>query len=571
MTDEGPTAQADFVETELEGTALLTNPMLNKGTAFTDEERTAFALHGLLPPHVGTLEVQSARRLQAMRKLAGDLDRYVFLRGLQDANETLFYAVLTQNLEEMLPLVYTPTVGEGCQTFSHYWHYPRGLFLSWPQRDRIKEILAHPHFDKVEAIVVSDGERILGLGDQGADGMGIPIGKLSLYTACAGLHPSTTLPVLLDAGTDNKERLADPIYIGWRHERVRGQDYDDFVETFVNAVQERWPHALLQWEDFARANAGRMLQRYRDRLCTFNDDIQGTAAVAAGTLLAAVKVTGQPIRDQRIAIVGAGSAGIGIANLLLRVMIDADLPEAEARRRFYAIDRDGLLVEGMPGVLDFQRPFAQSPAAVANWTRAHADTIGLADVVANGKPTVLIGVSGQPGIFTEDIIRKMASAVTRPIVFPLSNPTSRSEATPQDLTAWTEGRAVIGTGSPFPPVLRNGRSFAVDQTNNAYVFPGIGLGVLAVRARRVTDGMFVAAAKVLADISPAARDAHAPLLPPVAQLREVAFSVAKAVAREARAEGQCEPFEDEELDGLIARKMWNPVYRPYRRSPHPMR
>jgi len=571
MSNEGATTQPDLIETELEGTALLTNPMLNKGTAFTEEERTAFALHGLLPPHLGTLEVQSARRLQAMRKLASDLDRYVFLRGLQDANETLFYAVLTQNLEEMLPLVYTPTVGEGCQTFSHYWHYPRGLFLSWPQRDRIKEILAHPRFDKVEAIVVSDGERILGLGDQGADGMGIPIGKLSLYTACAGLHPSTTLPILLDVGTDNKERLADPIYIGWRHGRVRGEDYDDFVETFVNAVLERWPQALLQWEDFARANAGRMLQRYRDRLCTFNDDIQGTAAVAAGTLLAAVKVTGQPIRDQRIAIVGAGSAGIGIANLLLRVMIDAGLPEAEARRRFYAIDRDGLLVEGMPGVLDFQRPFAQSSDAVANWPRTQPDTIGLTDVVANAKPTVLIGVSGQPGIFREEIIRKMASAVARPIVFPLSNPTSRSEATPQDLTAWTDGRAVIGTGSPFPPVVRDGRSFAVDQTNNAYVFPGIGLGVLAVRARRVTDGMFVAAAKVLAEISPAARDAHAPLLPPVAQLREVAFAVAKAVAREARAEGQCEPFDDEELDGLIACKMWDPVYRPYRRSPHPVR
>jgi malate dehydrogenase (oxaloacetate-decarboxylating) len=571
MTDEGPTAQADLVETELEGTALLTNPMLNKGTAFTDEERTAFALHGLLPPHVGTLEVQSARRLQAVRKLASDLDRYVFLRGLQDANETLFYAVLTQNLEEMLPLVYTPTVGEGCQTFSHYWHYPRGLFLSWPQRDRIKEILAHPRFDKVEAIVVSDGERILGLGDQGADGMGIPIGKLSLYTACAGLHPSTTLPVLLDVGTDNKERLADPVYIGWRHERVRGQDYDDFVETFVNAVLERWPRALLQWEDFARANAGRMLQRYRDQLCTFNDDIQGTAAVAAGTLLAAVKVTGQPIRDQRIAIVGAGSAGIGIANLLLRVMIDAGLPEAEAQGRFYAIDRDGLLVEDMPGILDFQRPFAQSPAAVADWRRAGGDTIGLADVVANAEPTVLIGVSGQPGIFREDIIRQMAATVARPIIFPLSNPTSRSEATPQDLTAWTEGRAVIGTGSPFPPVVRDGRSFAVDQTNNAYVFPGIGLGVLAVRARRVTDGMFVAAAKVLADVSPAARDAHAPLLPPVARLREVAFTVAKAVAREAQAEGQCEPFEDGELDDLIARKMWDPVYRPYRRSRQPVR
>src|SRR5271165_4446370 len=337
MTSEASSAQAHIVETELEGTALLTNPMLNKGTAFTDEERTAFALHGLLPPHVGTLEVQSARRLQAMRRLARDLDRYVFLRGLQDANETLFYAVLTQNLEEMLPLVYTPTVGEGCQTFSHYWHYPRGLFLSWPQRDRIKEILAHPRFDKVEAIVVSDGERILGLGDQGADGMGIPIGKLSLYTACAGLHPSTTLPVLLDVGTNNKERLADPLYIGWRHERVTGAEYDDFIETFVVAVAERWPNVLLQWEDFAGSNAGRLLARYRDRLCTFNDDIQGTAAVATGTLLSAINVTGVKLTEQRIAFMGAGSAGCGIAALLLQAMIDAGASEAEARRRFFAV------------------------------------------------------------------------------------------------------------------------------------------------------------------------------------------------------------------------------------------
>lgn len=553
------------IETELDGTMLLTNPTLNKGTAFSEEERSAFSLHGLLPPHIGTLEVQVARRLHAVRKLGTDLDRYVFLRGLQDANETLFYALLTRNLEEMLPLVYTPTVGEGCQTFSHYWHYPRGLFLSWPHRDRIREILSHPRFDKVEAIVISDGERILGLGDQGADGMGIPIGKLSLYTACAGLHPATTLPILLDVGTDNAERLADPVYIGWKHERVRGQDYDDFVESVVSAVLERWPHVLLQWEDFARSNAGRMLQRYRDRLCTFNDDIQGTAAVAAGTLLVAVKVTGQSITEQRIAIVGAGSAGCGIANLLLRVMVDAGLSEAEARRRFYAIDRDGLLIEGMPGVLDFQQPFVQSAASVTTWSREHSDRVGLADIIANAKPTVLIGVSGQPGIFNEDAIRRMASAVKRPVIFPLSNPTSRSEATPRDLMTWTEGRAVIGTGSPFPPILRDGKPFTVDQTNNAYVFPGIGLGVLAVRARRVTDGMFVAAAKVLADVSSATRDPKAHLLPPVAELRAVAVAVARAVARQARTEGQCEPFDDEEIDGLIARKMWEPVYRPYRR------
>jgi malate dehydrogenase (oxaloacetate-decarboxylating) len=565
MANEGTAGEAHPIETELEGTALLTQPMLNKGTAFTDEERTAFALHGLLPPHIGSLEVQANRRLQAVRKLGSDLDRYVFLRGLQDANETLFYAVLTQNLEEMLPLVYTPTVGEGCQTFSQYWHYPRGLFLSWPHRDRIKEILAHPRFDKVEAIVVSDGERILGLGDQGAGGMGIPIGKLSLYTACAGLHPATTLPILLDVGTDNGERLADPVYIGWRHGRVRGQDYDDFVESFVSAVLERWPHVLLQWEDFARANAGRMLQRYHDRLCTFNDDIQGTAAVAAGTLLAAVKVTRQPVTEQRIVIVGAGSAGIGIANLLLRVMVEAGLPEAEARRRFYAIDRDGLLIEGTSGILDFQQPFVQAAAAVAQWSRANAGKIGLADVIKNAKPTVLIGVSGQPGIFTEDIIRNMAAGVERPVIFPLSNPTSRSEATPQNLMAWTQGRAVIGTGSPFPAVLRDGYPFIVDQTNNAYVFPGIGLGVLSVRAKRVTDGMFVAAAKVLADVSPAGRNPKAHLLPPVAELRAVAVEVATAVARQARAEGECELLADEVIDRLIAGKMWEPVYRPYLR------
>src|SRR5271163_4900375 len=408
MTNGAQNAQADLVETELEGTALLTGPMLNKGTAFTDEERTAFALHGLLPPHVGTLEVQSARRLQAMRKLASDLDRYVFLRGLQDANETLFYALLTQNLEEMLPLVYTPTVGEGCQTFSHYWHYPRGLFLSWAQRDRIKEILAHPRFDKVEAIVVSDGERILGLGDQGADGMGIPIGKLSLYTACAGLHPSTTLPIILDAGTDNSVHLADPLYIGWQHERVRGAEYDDLIEIFVNTVRERWPHVLLHWEDFAIGNANRLLARYRDQLCTFNDDIQGTAAIAVGTLLCAINVTGVALTDQRVAVFGAGSAGTGICALLLRAMIDAGMSEKEARGRFYLVDRPGLLIEGMTGLQSFQAPFVQDRNRVAGWALQSPDRIGLADVVANAHPTVLIGTSGQAHAFSEDIVRAMA-------------------------------------------------------------------------------------------------------------------------------------------------------------------
>jgi malate dehydrogenase (oxaloacetate-decarboxylating) len=554
----------DAIDVDLTGPDLLSNPLLNKGTAFTESERDAFGLHGFLPPHVGTLEDQISRRVKALRAFETDFERYVFLRGLQDANETLFYGVIAQNLEETLPLVYTPTVGEGCQEFSHVWSRPRGLFLSWPQRNRIKDILAHPRFDAIEAIVVSDGERILGLGDQGAGGMGIPIGKLSLYTACAGLHPATTLPIMLDTGTDNPDRLADPLYLGWKHERLRGQDYDDFVEAFVSAVVARWPHVLLQWEDFARGNAGRLLARYRDRLCTFNDDIQGTAAVAAGALLAAVQVTKVLLREQRIVIVGAGSAGCGIGALILREMIDDGASEAEARGRFFAVDRDGLLVQGMPGILEFQKPFVQAAAAVADWRREHPDRIGLADVVANAKPTVLIGVSGQPGMFTEEIVRTMAKAVARPVIFPLSNPVTRCEATPQDLETWSDGRAVIGTGSPFPPVVRNGKPVTVDQTNNAYVFPGVGLGALAVDARRVSDGMFKAAARALAGLSPARLDPNANLLPRVADLRRVAIVVAQAVAQQACAEGLCPPLDRDAIAARIAAKMWTPTYRPYR-------
>jgi malate dehydrogenase (oxaloacetate-decarboxylating) len=396
--------------------------------------------------------------------------------------------------------------------------------------------------------------------------MGIPIGKLSLYTACAGLHPATTLPILLDTGTDNRERLPDPVYIGWRHERVRGADYDAFVEQFVAAVERRWPHVLLQWEDFARANAGRILERYRDRLCTFNDDIQGTAAVAAGTLLAATRVTGTALRDQTFVLFGAGTAGCGIGHLLLKLMIDDGIPEAAARRRFYAVDRDGLLVEGMADLQPFQAPFVQPREAVAGWARRHPDRIDLLDAVRNAKPTVLIGVSGQPSMFTEEVVRTMAGAVARPVIFPLSNPVSRSEAAPADLLRWTDGRALVGTGSPFPPVEIDGKPFTVDQTNNAYVFPGVGLGVLAVRARRVSDDMFAAAAKALAGVSPARRKADANLLPPVHELRSVAVGVAAAVARQARSEGLCEDFNDTALDGLIAQKMWEPVYRPYYRK-----
>jgi malate dehydrogenase (oxaloacetate-decarboxylating) len=565
MSDDSPY----IVETALSGYELLNDPLLNKGTGFFDDERDAFDLHGLLPPRVTPLDMQVKRRLAAFRGQTTDLHKYVFLRGLQDTNETLFYALLTQNIEEMMPIVYTPTVGLGCELFSHIFRKPRGLFLSLPHKDDIRRILGHPRFARVEAIVVSDGERILGLGDQGAGGMGIPIGKLSLYTACAGLHPSTTLPVLLDVGTDNKERLADPLYVGWQHERVRGAEYDALVETFVEAVSERWPHVLLHWEDFAIGNANRLLARYRDRLCTFNDDIQGTAAIAVGTLLSAINVTRFPLERQRVAVLGAGSAGTGICALLSRAMIEAGASTAQVRSQFYLVDREGLLVEGMADLQPFQAPFAQPRDAVGDWTLQSPPRIDLADVVANVRPTVLIGTSGQAHGFSEQAIRAMASHVPRPIIFPLSNPTERSEATPQDLLAWTDGHAVIGTGSPFPPIRRNGGEFRVDQTNNAYVYPGVGLGAIAVQARRVSDGMFLAAARAVAELSPARRDPVANLLPPLVDLREISFRVAVAVGKQAIAEGLAEARAEADVAAAVRTKMWEPVYARYRRLSRP--
>jgi malate dehydrogenase (oxaloacetate-decarboxylating) len=553
------------IETDLTGFDLINTPMLNKGTAFTHEERCAFHLHGLLPPHVGTLEEQVERRLKVLRAFETDFERYAFLRELQDSDETLFYALIVSNLEETLPLVYTPTVGEGCQRFSEIWHKPRGVFISYPNRHRIREILSDARFDRVRIIVVSDGERILGLGDQGAGGMGISIGKLALYTACAGIHPDETLPVLLDVGTNNKERLDDPLYVGWRHERIRGDEYDAFIEEFVAAVSERWPDVLLHWEDFAGSNAARLLERYRDRLCTFNDDIQGTAAIAASSLLAAVNVTGVPLTAQRIAVLGAGSAGCGIASLLLQAMIDAGADEAEARRHFFLVDRNGLLVEGMPDITPAQKPFLQKPEAVAGWKREAPNAVGLVDVVSNAHPTVLIGVSGQAGAFTESVVCTMASHVERPVIFPLSNPTSRSEATPEQLMAWSEGRALIGTGSPFPPLRWNGQTRKVNQTNNSYVFPGVGLGVLAAGARRITDAMFMVAGKTVAAMSPTVTDKEGLLLPPVTDLRKVAVAVAKAVARQAQADGVAQPCDAATLDARIAARVWEPHYLPYRK------
>ena len=546
----------------LTGYQILNDAVLNKGTAFSNEERDRLHLHGLLPPSIATLEEQVGRRLKAFRAQHTDLDKYVFLRSLQDTNETLFYALLVQNLEEMMPIVYTPTVGLGCQRFSEIYRKPRGLFLSLPHKDRIRQILAHPRYDDIEVIVVTDGERILGLGDQGAGGMGIPIGKLSLYIGCGGIHPGATLPIMLDVGTDNADRLADPLYVGWHHARVGGADYDAFIEEFVSAVEERWPHVLLQWEDFAKNNATRLLDRYRNRLCTFNDDVQGTASIATGAVLSAMAVTSLDMDQQRIVVVGAGSAGCGISDLLLKTMIASGVDPELARRRFYLVDRDGLLMEGMNGLAPFQLPFAQPRDAVAGWSSQGTGGIGLLDVISNAKPTVLIGVSGQAGAFSEAAVREMARHVARPAIFPLSNPTSKSEATPQDLMAWTEGRVVMGTGSPFAPIMRDGVSFKTDQTNNSYIFPGVGLGAIAVKARLVTDGMFMAAARTVAELSPARNDPQGHLLPPVSALRDTAYHVAIAVAAQAIAEGVSDVSPDTDLGQLIDARMWRPVYSP---------
>ena len=562
-------AELAAVTTSLSGYHLLADPLLNKGTAFTEAEREMFDLHGLLPPNIGVLDEQLVRRLQALRNFKTDLERHSFLKGLHDANETLFFALLVKNIEELLPIVYTPTIGAGCQQFSRLFRKPRGLFLSLPHKKKLKRILANPHFDRVEAIVVTDGERILGLGDQGAGGMGIPQGKLALYTACGGIHPATTLPIMLDVGTDNPECLADPLYVGWRHERVRGPEYDDFVETFVSAVTERWPHVLLQWEDFAKNNATRMLDRYRDRLCTFNDDIQGTAAVATGTLLSAINVTRVPLAEQRVVVLGAGSAGCGIAALLVKAMTDAGLQQRDAAERLFMVDRDGLLVEGMDDIAPYQKPFVQNKSAAGAWKLDHPDKVALLDVVRNARPSVLIGVSGQLGAFSEPVVRAMAEHNERPVIFPLSNPTSRAEATPEDLENWTDGRAVMGTGSPFPPLMRGGNKFKVDQTNNSYIFPGVGLGAIAVKARRVTDSMFMAAAKALAKLSPARTNPNGNLLPPVIALRDVSATVALAVALQAHNEGLTEGIDSDEIEGLIRANVWAPRYLPYRRVNKP--
>ncbi len=568
-------ANPEFVETSLTGLGLLSTPIFNKGTAFPESERDEFSLHGLLPPQVGTLDQQVARRMKAFHLLGNhedaDFARYSFMRDLQDVNETLFYALITRHVEEMLPIVYTPAVGEGCQRFSEIWRKPRGVFLSYPNEDRIERILNHPRYDGVRCIVVSDGERILGLGDQGAGGMGIPIGKLALYTALAGIHPLSCLPVFLDVGTDNTDRIADPLYLGWKNPRIRGADYDRFVDRFVQAVKRRWPHVLLQWEDFAGRNATTLLERYRDVLPSFNDDIQGTAAVAFATVLAAVNVTGVPLAQQRFVLFGFGAAGQGIAELLRKSLVQAGLSEDEARKRFWAVDKDGLLISGLGSITEQQQAFARSAEEAHSWKHGEQGA-GLLQVVQQIRPTVLIGVSGQAGAFSEDVVRAMRQGLrdqgpegrpVRPVILPLSNPTSRCEATPADLLRWTDGEAIVGTGSPFSAVDLDGRQIKIAQTNNSYIFPGMALGIISSRAKRVSEGMIMAGAKALASMSPTRKDPDSALLPPLDTLRTVSLAVAVALGRQAALEGLATVKGEAFIEALRA-NVWNPVYLPYK-------
>jgi malate dehydrogenase (oxaloacetate-decarboxylating) len=552
-----------IIETELYGKELMSNPVLNKGTAFTYEERIRFDLHGLLPPVIETLEQQCVRSYEAYKRKGDDLERHIFLRALQDTNETLFYALLYRHIAEMAPIIYTPVVAQGCINFSHIYRRPRGLFLSYPLADMMDEIIENRPYTDVDVIVVTDGERVLGIGDQGAGGMGIPIGKLSLYTLIGGIDPRRTLPIVLDVGTNNVDRLNDPEYVGWRHERITGQAYWDFVDKFVTCINRKLPNVLLQWEDFAKPHARPILDRYRDSLCTFNDDIQGTAAVTLGALYKAMKITKKKFSDQQVVILGAGSAGTGIAEYILEAMVTEGMNETEARKHFFLLDSKGLLHSDRTNLTPIQQKFAQSSELLSGW-RLNNGEIKLAEIIKNISTTILIGVSSQPGQFTAPIVKDMAGKVERPIIFPLSNPYDRAEAVPGDLIHWTDGRALVATGTEFPPVALKDRTIKIAQCNNFYIFPAIGLAVRASEAERVTDRMMVAAAKALGNISQDSANTATELLPPIENMRDVAIQIAVMVGLQAQQDGVAQIMSEQDLRERAQRRFWIPQYLSYK-------
>jgi malate dehydrogenase (oxaloacetate-decarboxylating) len=544
---------------EKRGQAALFDALTTKGTAFSEAERRKYGLLGLLPTAVKTQDEQAAHCWHEFSTRRDDLDKHIYLRALQDRNETLFYRVLQDHIPESLPIVYTPTVGEACERFSEIYRRPRGLFVSYPERDHLDEVLQNRPQHDVDVIVVTDGQRILGLGDQGIGGMGIPIGKLSLYTLIGGIDPARTLPIVLDVGTDNVELLQDPWYLGWRHRRIDDDDeYYAFIDRFVTAVQKQLPDVLLQWEDFATAHALPILGRYRDKLLTFNDDIQGTAAVALGALHGAATVAGRPLSQQNVVMLGAGSAGIGVLDMIRREMVTEGLSEQAATERIWVVDVVGLLTDDRNDLSDAQRDFAQPAGRVAGWGLSGAAQ--LADVIHNVDAGVLLGLSTATGAFTEAIVREMAAKAERPIIFPLSNPTSRAEAHPAELDHWTDGRALIATGSPFAPLERNGVEYPVAQCNNVYIFPAMGLAVTAAQATRVTDEMMRVAAATLGEASPALNDPNQPLLPSWSDAPDVAIRIAQAVAEQAVVEGVAPKRSSEELAERITQVHWHPVY-----------
>ena len=558
------TTESQFLFTELSGTALLEAPLLNKGSAFTREERVSFNLMGLLPPRYESIDEQMERAYLQYSSYQLPINKHIYLRGIQDSNETLFYALVSKHINEMMPIIYTPTVGDACERFSDIYRNSRGLFISWEERDHIDDILRNATKERVKIIVVTDGERILGLGDQGIGGMGIPIGKLALYTACGGINPAHTLPVMLDVGTNNEQLLDDPIYMGARHRRISEEEYAAFLDLFMQAAKRCWPGVLVQFEDFAQRHAKQLLDRYVDEYCCFNDDIQGTAAVTLGTILAACRVTDSPLRDHRVVVAGAGSAGCGIAEMMISQMVKEGLTEEEARCRLFMVDRDGLVTEGMNRLYDFQSRLAQKTAALEGWS-IDGNWPTLLEVIGLAKPTILIGVSGQPRLFSEEVVRAMAANTRRPIIFPLSNPLSRVEAIPQQVIEWTEGRAIVATGSPFPAAQYDGEEFPIVQCNNSYIFPGVGLGVLACAARRVTDEMLMASSEMLAEASPWASGDTRSLLPPLEQATDLSRSIAFAVAKVAQAQGHASEISDDLLLSRIKGLFWAPEYRQYKR------
>jgi malic enzyme len=547
------------MRSDLRGRALLADPLTNKGTAFSLEERHRLGLDGLLPPAVSTMTQQLERAYENFTAKSTGLERYIYLASLQDRNETLFFRLLVDHIAEMMPIVYTPVVGEACQKFSHIYRRARGLYISYEQRDRIDAILRN-HDRTPAVIVVTDGERILGLGDQGAGGMGIPIGKLALYTACAGIPPESTLPIMLDVGTDNEDRLRDPLYLGVRHRRVRGEPYQQFIDRFVDAVADGFPDAVLQWEDFLKGNAITQLKRFRDRLCTFNDDIQGTAAVVAAGIYAALRLTGRSIRAQRVLLAGAGASAQGIGELLTAAFLDDGLPLEAARARIAMVDSRGLVTTDRENLETFKATFARDAREIAAYRCANPSQVTLVEAIVNFRPTILLGTSGTAGLFTEAVVRAMAEVNERPIVFPLSNPTSKSECTAAQVLAWSDGRAIVATGSPFPPVACDGRTVRIGQCNNAFIFPGVGLGLWVGRVRRVTDGMFLDAAKALAAQVTDADLASGAVYPEVQRIRSCSHAVACAVIRRAVAEGHASPALLRALDATVANAMWTPEY-----------